>query len=292
MNCEDCQNQFSDFIDAEISLNLAASLEKHLATCPSCTTEWQHFQETIHTLHSFPSQKVPADFIIGMNEKLAQQPVSILQGWFSFMTQHKLPATTALATLMVAVISTAFIQLSPLGNEQIQASKQSGETLSMLAMTVDTNQNDYYPDTPYLAPKSQLSPLTTPQTRVQFTPVKQSAPRTNHNSILDYRGPPTMPYSSLPHPSLSRLETTSPDLVVTVHSSSKSYKHALIRQLTTNRNWKTQISNKTLLITLPASQLATFQHLFGPADPHINPLELSRLTMNSSNLLTVAVDFH
>lgn len=291
MNCDDCQNQFSDFIDAEISLNLAASLEKHLATCPSCAAEWQHFQETIHTLHSFPSQKVPADFIIGMNEKLDAHPISKLRGWLAFMTEHKLPATTALATLMVAVISAAFLQLSPLDNEQIQASKKSGETNSMLAMTVDTDLNDYYPGTPHLAPKYKLSPLA-PRPRVQFTPVKQSAPRTTHNSILDYRGPPTKPYTSLPHPSLSRVETTSPDLVVTVHSSSKSYQHALIRQLTTNRNWKTQISNNTLLITLPCSKLATFQHLFGPADPHINPLELSRLRMAPSSLLTVAVEFH
>ncbi len=293
MNCPDCQNQFSDFIDAEISLKLAHSVQSHLAECPDCSAEWLLFQQTVTTLHNFPSQRVPADFIIGLNEKLSQQPFAKLKGWLAFMTQHKLTATTALATLMVGVISAAVLQLSPLDSEQTLARKDVADNSTILALTLDKDQTNYYPGIPFLAQNTQSSQLTIPRNRVQFTPVKQSAPKTRHNSLLDSRGSPTLTYSATPHPSLSRLGTTSPDMVVTIHASSTAYQHALISQLTANRNWKTQISGNTLLVTLPYTQLVNLQHLFGPADPHINPTELSRLSKSSSaSLLTVAVAFH
>ncbi|MEN8258686.1 MAG: zf-HC2 domain-containing protein [Thermodesulfobacteriota bacterium] len=294
MNCTDCQDQFSDFIDDEISLKMARSFKGHLASCPACSAELQLFQQTLDTLHAFPAQKVPADFVIGINEKLAPQPFAKLQGWFSFISQHKLTAGSALATLVVGVISAAVLQLSPVDSEQILAKNGIGSN-NMQAMTVDADKDhiNYYPGIPYLAQKSQDSKLPKPRAQVQFTSVKQSTPNGGHNSLLDSRGPPNMSYPSAPHPSLSHFGTTSPDLVVTVHSKSTAYQHALIRQLTANHQWKTQINGNSLLITLPYSQLADFQHLFGPVDPHINTNELSHLNNSSSSrLLTVVVAFH
>lgn len=293
MNCNDCQNQFSDFFDAEISLKLARNVENHLAECPSCSAEWQLFQQTVTTLHSFPVQKVPAGFIVGIHDKLEPQPFAKLRGWLSFMAQHKMHATTALATLMVGVISAAVLQLSPLDSEQILARKDSAQNSSNQTVTVAEDHTNYYPGIPYLAQNSATRQITPPRARVQFTPVKQSAPKSGHTTLLDSRGPPNLSHSALRQPSLPHLGTTAPDLVVTVHSSSTAYQHALIRQLTSHRNWQTQISGNSLLVTLPCSQLANFQHLFGPVDPHINPAELSRLSKSPpSSLLTVAVAFH
>ncbi len=293
MNCNHCQDQFSDFIDEEISLKMARRFKEHLAACPDCAAELQLFQHTVNTLHSFPVHRVPADFIIGINEKLAQQPFARLRGWLSFMTQHKLTATTALATLMVGVISATVLHLSPLDSEQIVARNGKGETPVMQALNVGKDHINYYPGIPYLAQNSQNSPPKKPRTRLKFTSVKQSAPSAGHNYLFDSRGPPTLTNTSTPHPSQAHLGTISPDLVVTVHPSSTAHQHALIRQLTANRDWKSHISGNTLLVTLPCSQLTTFQHLFGPADPHINPKELSRLSKSSpSRLLTVAVAFH
>ena len=293
MNCTDCQNQFSDFIDDEISLKLARSFKSHLADCPACAKEWQVFQHTINTLHSVPTQKVPADFLLGINEKLDRQPFAKLRGWFSFMGQHKMTATTTLATLVVGVISAAVLQLSPLDSEQTVAQNDLNQANStMLAMGVDRGHVNYYPGTPYLAPKTQTAPLPTPRPRVQFTPVKQSAPQSGHKNFLDSRGPPALSSTVQPHSSLAHYGTTSPDLVVTVHSRSTAYQHALIRQLTANHHWKTQISGNTLLVTLPCNQLGTFQHLFGPVNPHMNQNDLSRLSKSPSSLLTVAVAFH
>lgn len=294
MNCTDCQNQFSDFIDEEISLKMARSLQDHLASCPNCAAELQLFQQTVTTLHSFPVQKVPADFIIGINEKLTPQPFAKLKGWLSFMTQHKLTTTTALAALMVGVISASVLQLSSQNSEQIVAQKLSGETSSLQAMSADHDQNNYYPGIPYLAQNSQTSQLPKPRNRVQFTSTKQSPASAGHNYLFDSRGSPAaLANPSTPHPSLTRLGAVSPDLIVTVHPSSTSHQNALIRQLTANRDWTSHISGNTLLVTLPCNQLSTFQHLFGPADPHINPTELSRLSnLSPSSLLTIAVAFH
>ncbi len=283
MNCTDCQNQFSDFIDDEISLKMARSVKSHLASCPSCSAEWQLFQQTVNTLHTIPVQKVPADFIIGINEKLAQQPLGKLRGWFSFMSQHKLTTGSALATLMVGVISAAVLQLSPLDNEQIMANKGHEGTSTMQALALDKDHINYYPGIPYLEQKTPTQTTPKPQARVQFTSVSRGTPKVGHSSLLDSRGPPSM----------SHFGTTSPDLVVTVHSKSTAYQHALIRQLTSHKHWKTQITGNSLLVTLPCNELSNFQHLFGPVNPHINTSELSRLSNSSSSrFLTVAVAFH
>lgn len=293
MNCTDCQNQFSDFIDDEISLKLARSFKSHIAACSTCRAEWQLFQQTIATLQSFPVQKVPAGFIMGIHEKIEQQPLAKLQGWFSFLTQHKLTFASSLAALMVGIIGASVLQLSPLDSEQTLAHKDNSDNIIIQAMTVDTNQTNYYPGTPYLAQNSANTPLPIPRNRIQSTPVTQSAPTGGHNSILDSRRSANLSHSAFSNPALSHLGTTSPDLAITVHARSAAYQHALIRQLIANQSWQTQISGNSLLVTLPSNQLTTFQNLFAPIDPHINPNVLSRLSkLSSASRLTIAVAFH
>lgn len=293
MNCPDCQNQFSDFIDAAISLNEARNLKDHLAACAECAAEWQLFQQTINTLHSFPVQKVDADFLIGINEKLSAEPFAKLKGWLSFMSLHKVTATTALATLAVGVISAAVLQLSPVATDQNLAQKSSVEKNIVQAMAVAPEESDYYPGIPYLAQNSQPEPAAPlRQPGIQFTPVNQSAPGSAHYPMLDPRGPPSAARSSFLHPSFSQLKSLRPDLVVTVHASSPAQQHTLLSQLTGNGTWQTQISGNALLVTLPCSQISSFQDLFGPAKPRITPHVLARLGKNTpSRLITVAVAF-
>ncbi|MDR9500194.1 MAG: zf-HC2 domain-containing protein [Desulfurivibrionaceae bacterium] len=292
MNCPDCQNQFSDFIDAAIPLNQARNLKEHLAACSECAAEWQLFQQTIHTLHSFPVQRVDADFLVGINEKLSPEPFAKLKGWLSFMRLHKLTATTALATLAVGVISAAVLQLSPVATDQNLAEKSSLDKNIVQAMAVDQQESDYYPGIPYLAQNTRPEPAPLRQPGIQFTPVNQSAPGSAHYPLLDPRGPPSQAPASFLHPSLSQLKSLAPDLVVTVHASSPAQQHTLLSQLTGNSNWQTQISGNALLVTLPCSQISSFQDLFGPAKPRINPHVLARLGKNApSRLMTVAVAF-
>ncbi len=292
MNCPDCQNQFSDFIDAAISRNQARSLKEHLAACSECAAEWQLFQQTIHTLHSFPVQRVDADFLIGINKKLSAEPFAKLKGWLSFMRLHKLTTTTALATLAVGVISAAVLQLSPVATDQNLAQKSSVDKNIVQARAVDQEESTYYPGIPYLAQNSYPEPAPLRQTGIQFTPVKQSAPGSAHYPMLDPRSPPSPARSSFLHPSLSQLKSLAPDLVVTVHASSPAQQHTLLSQLTSNSTWQTQISGNALLVTLPCSQISSFQDLFGPAKPRINPHLLARLGKNApSRLITVAVAF-
>jgi hypothetical protein len=293
MNCTDCQNQFSDFIDDEISLKLARSFKGHLEQCPACSAEWQLFRHTITTLHSVPVQRVPAGFLLGIHEKLDRRPLAGLAGWFAFLVRHKLTAATTLATLTVAVISAAVLQLSPLDGDQTLARLTNQEATVIQAAPTGKEGSNYYPDTPYLAQNSQTSPLPILRNRVQFTPVKQSAPNSGHNSLLDPRGPPNLGRTPFAPSALSSFGAAAPDLVVTVHASSTAYQHALIRQLTSNHTWQTQITGNTLLVSLPCSQLDTFQHLFGPINPHIKASDLARLSQSSpAGRLTVAVTFH
>jgi anti-sigma factor RsiW len=47
MNCEDIVKCLSDYIDGDLPIEILEQAEKHMATCPNCTTALHTLQETI-----------------------------------------------------------------------------------------------------------------------------------------------------------------------------------------------------------------------------------------------------
>lgn len=47
MECEDIVKCLSDYIDGDLPIEILEQAEKHMATCPNCTTAMRTLQETI-----------------------------------------------------------------------------------------------------------------------------------------------------------------------------------------------------------------------------------------------------
>lgn len=49
MKCEDIVQCLSDYIDGDMPIEVLEEAEKHMATCPNCTTALNTLRETIQT---------------------------------------------------------------------------------------------------------------------------------------------------------------------------------------------------------------------------------------------------
>ncbi len=63
MNCEIVQEEFSSFIDNELSVEGKNKMSAHLETCSQCETLFKNLKETLHVMHSLPSLKTSDDFV-------------------------------------------------------------------------------------------------------------------------------------------------------------------------------------------------------------------------------------
>jgi anti-sigma factor RsiW len=48
MKCEEIVQYLSDYVDGDLPLEILEEAEKHLATCPNCTTTVKTLRETIN----------------------------------------------------------------------------------------------------------------------------------------------------------------------------------------------------------------------------------------------------
>ena len=61
MNCERCEENFSDFIDGELSAEQAEGFRNHLRACKACRREFEKFRQAQTLLKLLPKKKAPAE---------------------------------------------------------------------------------------------------------------------------------------------------------------------------------------------------------------------------------------
>lgn len=290
MNCRQCQELFTSHLDGDLGDDRRGGFIAHLAACPNCAADLQLFQQAVSSLHAIPENSPPANFLPGIHAKLAQPSLSKIRRWFTFMGQHKLAASTALATMMVAVISATVIQLetgTPSLPSQVKVASISGPGHRLTGPVADlaTPNHNYYPGVPYLTPQTSGQQQSNVQPLVQFASTARSSTLASYHSQLADRAPPS--FSTGVYPSVAM------DMNVSVNPTTRSQQHALIQQLVNQSVGFPQMQGNTIYIKMPASQLASLQRIFAPADPHLCRADLAKLRSQrqSNRLLNIAVTF-
>ncbi len=289
MNCTDCQNNFSEILDDEIPPARGSDFRAHLASCSSCASAFNSFKKTVQTLHAIPRQTVPADFLIGINNKLDKQSFTRLWSLFSFMGQHKLTASATMATLIVGVISATILQTTP----QTTPSHFTGDNSTYTQAITTKNdpsseEKNYYPGVPYLAARKTEPQTTTPI--VQFASTN-SRPNSGYYSIPNQRGSPEA-YATPHYTSLCTTPNQKPDFHIIIHPASVHQQQMITHSIAANSNWKTHRHNSTLYVTLTGEQLPAFQQLFPPPAPPHKKLDFSPLTSKAEqSLFTISISF-
>ncbi len=292
MNCTDCQEKFTEILDDDAPADMAAAFTAHLTSCPSCASEFSGFKKTVQTLQTLAKQQVPADFLIGINEKLDSTTFTKVKNWFAFMGQHKLTASATVATLVIGVISATVLQTPNINEIQLSGERATYTQAITTQQEAKINDHNYYPGVPYLAsrqPEQKRSNTILPG--VQFA--STSTGKNNyHYGVQPPRGSPNK-YATTAYTSLNLTRTNpKPDFHIVVHPASASQQQKITRTVAANSNWKTHLHNSTLFVTLTDEQLPEFQELFPPSAPPHKRLDLSPLTRNTDrHLFTIAISF-
>lgn len=288
MNCTDCQDKFSETLDNDTPSGMTTAFKAHLASCSSCASAFNGFKKAVLTLQALPKQQVPADFLIGINEKLDRGTFAKLKKWFAFMGQHKLTASATMATVIVGVISATVLQTPEINQTQASAPTYA-QTITTQHET-KASENNYYPGVPYLTETQKSKTVVR-----NMAPVVQFAStnpkRTAHfYEIQPSRGSPTN-YNTT-YTNLSSTGKPKTDFHIIIHPASTAQQQIITRKISSNSNWKTYLHHSTLFVTLTDQQLPNFQEIFPPSAPPHKKLDLTPLTRKlDQRLFTIAISF-
>jgi hypothetical protein len=61
MNCLKVQQLLSDYLDDELTSEVALPVERHLTNCPACAGEWESLRATVRMVGSLGSRECPVD---------------------------------------------------------------------------------------------------------------------------------------------------------------------------------------------------------------------------------------
>jgi hypothetical protein len=107
MECEKVRDRFSSLMEGDLNPREEKIIREHLASCSGCRKELEHFEKTMHWLHSIEEVEVPEGFLSGIYKKVEERKSQATHGekarwrWLSFPLSMKLPIQ---AVAMVAVV--------------------------------------------------------------------------------------------------------------------------------------------------------------------------------------------
>lgn len=258
MNCKDCQELFSLYLDYEIDTTSRALLKSHLESCRQCEIEFQAFKNTVYFLHNFPKEQIPADFLVGIHAKLASQsPWAKAKGWLSWPGQRKIALSSAFAMLAIGFVTASLIQVIP--GSQTENHKPDSPVVvqtRQIALTSNTQNNvlarntilaqdsiqDFYPGIPLLSEYEGAA-----------TPTFQHLAMNQHQSQEQRITPSYYNITASPVTYTAPQSALHPDLQITIHHSANNEHIAMMRQIVQSSFWQAKIyDNHTLLLSVPS----------------------------------------
>jgi len=309
MNCTDCQNHFSEYLDHSLDSQSISQVADHLSVCPECTNEWLAFKKAISFIQNLPMNSVPPDFLMGIHEKLeTKSPLSKILDWFS-TTPVRLAASTGLAVLFVGVVTAVVIQNIPIGTikteNRVALSEQEKqnevkEPLIQLATnkTAPAAQpaNEFYPGVPLLSEYEDTGGITfSPYTLAAKPQRKTTSPEISFVST----GSGQM-NSSLNDVPFSQSKATSkapyvvPDAYLTLHPSSQVELSEFMHQVIHSSAWQiASYDTKSLTLAIPSTNLEQLNRLCaGHKVSVVPPYVIGSHSGSPQKRLLVAIQWH
>ncbi len=278
MNCSDCQNHFSEYLDHLLDSQTVSQVADHLSVCPECTNEWQEFKKAIGFIQNLPLEPVPSGLLTGIHEKLeAKSPLSRIMDWFS-TTPVRLAASTGFAVLFVGVVTAVAIQNIPFNgttrtenrvalSEQEKQGKDK-EPLIQLAENktapAPQSSTDFYPGVPLLSEYEDTGGITfSPYALLSRPPRKAVSPEISfvstgngrlNSSIHDF----PFSYSK----ATSKASYVTPDAYLTLHPNSQAELSEFMHQIIHSSSWQVaSYDSKSLTLAIPSANLEQLNRL-------------------------------
>ncbi len=72
MNCKQCNELLSQYIDLEVTPQDKVKIDQHLETCQACKTEYEELKAVSEMLKELPMKELPEGFEAELHEKLVE----------------------------------------------------------------------------------------------------------------------------------------------------------------------------------------------------------------------------
>ena len=106
MDCKECKNYISAYVDSELEKNIGVEIEQHLSDCADCNTLIQTERRTKTLLiESYHAEKAPFSLRAGIRQQLAEQRER--PGWFQVLVA-KPTSLFAIAIFMLVIVSLVY----------------------------------------------------------------------------------------------------------------------------------------------------------------------------------------
>jgi anti-sigma factor RsiW len=120
MNCQDCINRLSAWVDGELSVPEADRITRHLDTCPACRRHASQLQEITTALDHLPAPSAPSTLsrqTLKAYRMVMERP-GMADWWRSLnMVMRSAVCGAALGGLLCgAVLGTSLVTLAPTGS--------------------------------------------------------------------------------------------------------------------------------------------------------------------------------
>ena len=100
MNCRECKEKISLYIDKELTDEEALEFEKHLKECQNCRIEFENTKKIIETVGNMPLEKLPEGYCEKLNNKLLEKNKKTKWNWRRI---------TAIAATFIILIGATFV---------------------------------------------------------------------------------------------------------------------------------------------------------------------------------------
>ena len=126
MECEKVRNQFSSFVEKELSASEEEIVRKHIANCSECREDLKRFEKTVLWLHSVEEVEVPDGFLSGIYEKRKE---SEKKRWSWFGPSLRLPVQAA-GMVTIALLVIYLTKMMPVETWRVKEVRQAKATRS------------------------------------------------------------------------------------------------------------------------------------------------------------------
>lgn len=309
MNCTDCQNHFSEYLDHSLDSQSISQVADHLSVCPECTNEWLVFKKAIGFIQNLPMDSVPPDFLTGIHEKLeAKSPLTRILDWFS-TTPVRLAASTGLAVLFVGVVTALVVQNISIGTiktERRIALSEQGKQSEAKEPLIQFAENksapepqastDFYPGVPLLSEYEDTGGITfSPYTLAAKPQRKTSSPEISfvstgngqmNSSLHDFPSS----YSKAP----SKAPYITPDAYLTLQPSSQAELSEFMHQIIHSSAWQiASYDTKSLTLAIPSTNLEQLNRLCaGRKVSVVPPYVIGSHSGSPQKSILVAIQWH
>ena len=310
MDCNNCQELFSEYLDRHIDESLLLHLEKHLAECPECAEEWESFTAAVAWVRQMQFT-APEGILQAVRQKIADERSNknLLSRLLDFLRLHdfSLPLPAAAATLAVALLAMLAVKQFSGSDLPFYQPRQSADrnSVAQSATTERTGTLQYDvttavpPQPMYQQPEKtaasfsgfdNLLPLQ--QFGTQFvTATGRTTPFTAENTLMPSPSSRALNFRQFHSQILAHFP---PDVGIMVNNLPLDSKLQLSRKLLNDPSWSAQLYNSdTILLYMDPRELKKLHNILADQAALVVPPDARDAAFGSpKKVLSVAVRLH